>query len=66
MQDPYPLYERMRATRARSHRIANSDFYAVCPVGTLSMGHQCPETLNRPVSQETLPSLRPQRRLVVT
>ncbi|MCN4289263.1 cytochrome P450 Cyp144, partial [Mycobacterium tuberculosis] len=29
VQDPYPLYERMRAAGS-VHRIANSDFYAVC------------------------------------
>jgi len=29
MQDPYPLYERMRAARP-VHRIGDSDFYAVC------------------------------------
>lgn len=29
LQDPYPLYERMR-TEAPVHRIGNSEFYAVC------------------------------------
>ncbi|OBG74330.1 cytochrome [Mycobacterium sp. E3298] len=29
LQDPYPMYDRMRAT-APVHRIADSDFYAVC------------------------------------
>lgn len=29
LQDPYPLYERMRA-EAPVHRIGNSEFYAVC------------------------------------
>ncbi|OBG58191.1 cytochrome P450 [Mycobacterium sp. E3339] len=29
LQDPYPMYDRMRAT-APVHRVADSDFYAVC------------------------------------
>ena len=41
LQDPYPLYERMRAA-GPVHRIADSDFYAVCDWNAVN------EVLGRP------------------
>src|ERR1700753_99431 len=52
LQDPYPLYDRMRA-EAPVHRIGDSDFYAVCGwdavLDAVARVEDCSSTLTAPM-----------------